>query len=97
VCVRITDEEYKIIREILVKYNFPIDKYVPRTGITSIIYFVFVRKFYVYPLGMDVYGTDDPNDQHISKNHKIDLIDHSIEAESKLLMEDKECFLYENI
>lgn len=97
---RITDNEHAIIRDTLVDYKFPIDKYIPRTGITSIIYFVFVRRFKVYLLGMDVYGTDDPNDQHIKKNHKIDLINHSIEAESKLLiqlMEDKKCFLYEDI
>ena len=81
----ITDEEYEQIRVILQTYNFPIDRYIPRTGITSIIYFSFIKEYKVFVHGIDVDGTDNPNDQHLKKNHKMDTKNHSIRYESQLL------------
>ena len=96
----ITDDEYNTIQLILHKYGFPINRKIARTGITSIIFFSFIKKYNVFIYGMDVHGTDNPLDQHIEKNHKVDMNMHSIDEESKLLqklLQDNHITLYDNI
>lgn len=96
----ITDAEYVNIQHILKKYGFPLNTKNARTGIIAIIYFSFIKKYNVYIYGMDVYGTDNPLDQHINDNIKIDMRMHSIEDESKLLMKllkDNHITLYDGI
>ena len=96
----ITDVEYDNIQHILENYGFPLNKKTARTGITTIIYFSLIKKYNVYIYGIDVYGTDNPLDQHINNNIKIDMNMHSIEDESKLLMKllkDNHITLYDDI
>ena len=91
----ILDHEFAIIHNVLHRYGFP-PEYVPRTGITSIIYFAVIKKYKVYLCGMDTKGVDDPNDQSAyTPNHRIDP-SHSIKAEAELytkLLADKVCEL----
>lgn len=93
----ITDNEYNKINEILMKYNFPLYSKTPRTGLISIIYFVFIRKYKVYVYGFDIDGIDDPYNQHVQENQQIDLKSHCIKTESiilKKLIEDGYLFFY---
>lgn len=90
----ILDHEFAIIHDVLHRYSFP-SEYVPRTGIISIIYFAVIKKYKVYLCGMDTNGVDDPNDQHVEPNVRVDP-SHSIKAEAELytkLLADKVCEL----
>ena len=93
----LSDDEYNEVNSIFRKYNFPLHSKTPRTGLVSIVYFAFIKKFNVYVYGFDIEGIDDPCNQHVRDNHKIDQKCHSMNEESimlKKLIEDKYLHLY---
>jgi hypothetical protein len=93
----ILDEEYTKINTILKSYNFPLHSKNPRTGLLSIIYFHFIKNFKVYIYGFDIEGIDDPYDQHVHKNIKIDERSHCMKSESmilKRLINEQKLFVY---
>ena len=93
----ISDAEYEELNRLLFQYGFPLQSKNPRTGFVAILYFSFFKKYNVYIHGFDVEGIDDPNNQHVQDNIKIDEASHDIYEESTLLkqlVKDKHVFIY---
>lgn len=93
----LTTENYNTISAILFNYGFPLASKIPRTGLIAIVYFSFILNYNVYVYGFDIDGVDDPNNQHVNDNHKIDLNAHDINAESEILkqfIDEKNIFVY---
>ena len=79
----LTKEDYCELPKLFQRYGFT--KYVPRTGLVTIMWLVFMRGCTVYIRGFDLDAQDARHDQDVAQtNHRIHCR-HSAKAESELL------------
>jgi hypothetical protein len=82
----IEDKDFEIIDRKLKHYNFNFNN-IPRTGLSSILWFNLIKDYNVYVIGFDLTGTDDCKNQHIKPGVAMDTNNHNLKNESMVMQQ----------